>query len=115
MNETSRTELEQIKEIIRNTVDPEGIYLFGSFAYGEPREDSDYDIYVVLPDDGPRPLEAIFQIRMALLPVQKRPFDILADYASNFHDRRQGPTLEREIYQKGELLYRQQANQQRVV
>ena len=47
MNETSRTELEQIKEIIRNTVDPEGIYLFGSFAYGEPREDSDYDIYVV--------------------------------------------------------------------
>ena len=61
MNETARNELEQIKEIIRNTVDPEGIYLFGSFAYGEPREDSDYDIYVVLPDDGPRPLEAIFE------------------------------------------------------
>ena len=57
MNETARNELEQIKEIIRNTVDPEGIYLFGSFAYGEPREDSDYDIYVVLPDDGPRPLD----------------------------------------------------------
>lgn len=115
MNETTRNELEQIKEIICRTVDPEGIYLFGSFAYGQPREDSDYDLYIVLPDGGPRPLEAIFQIRMALLPVQKRPLDILADYSSNFQERITGPTLEREIYQKGELLYGQQANQQRVV
>ena len=34
MNETDRNELEQIKEIIRNTVDPEGIYLFGSSLTG---------------------------------------------------------------------------------
>ena len=36
-------EIEAITEVIKETVDCEKIYLFGSYAYGEPREDSDLD------------------------------------------------------------------------
>ena len=32
---------------------PHAIYLFGSRASGNPRPDSDYDLYVVVPDDTP--------------------------------------------------------------
>jgi predicted nucleotidyltransferase len=32
---------------------PERIYLFGSAARGDARQDSDYDLMVVLPDDAP--------------------------------------------------------------
>jgi predicted nucleotidyltransferase len=42
----------KIKDCILNTVgdDCEKIILFGSYAHETPREDSDYDFYVVLKD-----------------------------------------------------------------
>ena len=30
---------------------PEAIYLFGSYAWGEPTEDSDLDLMIVMPDN----------------------------------------------------------------
>jgi len=43
-------EITAIKESILQTVgeDCEKIILFGSYAYGLPREDSDYDVFVVV-------------------------------------------------------------------
>lgn len=40
-------------EIIENlrSIDPEKIILFGSYAWGEPTEESDIDLYVVTKDD----------------------------------------------------------------
>ncbi|MDR2542395.1 MAG: nucleotidyltransferase domain-containing protein [Treponema sp.] len=43
--------LEIIKKAILNKVDAKYIYLFGSNAYGEPNENSDIDIYAVIPDN----------------------------------------------------------------
>ena len=40
-----------IKESILKYVQAKYIYLFGSYAYGNPTEDSDIDIYVVTPDN----------------------------------------------------------------
>jgi predicted nucleotidyltransferase len=51
MNPQTMNELNQIKQIILNTVKTESIYLFGSHAYGAPTADSDFDLYVVIPDD----------------------------------------------------------------
>ena len=45
-----------LAEIVRRLVaayEPERIYLFGSAARGESGPDSDYDLLVVVPDDGP--------------------------------------------------------------
>ena len=46
MNQQVQKELELIKESVLKTVPAEAIYLFGSYAYGTPTEDSDLDIYV---------------------------------------------------------------------
>jgi predicted nucleotidyltransferase len=43
--------LNNIKESILKFVPARYIYLFGSYAYGNPTEESDIDIYVVTPDD----------------------------------------------------------------
>jgi predicted nucleotidyltransferase len=40
-----------IRDAILKNVAAKYIYLFGSYAYGEPTEDSDIDIYVVVPED----------------------------------------------------------------
>ena len=115
MKEENRRELQKICEVICETVPTIQIYLFGSFAYGQPNEDSDYDLYVVLPDDGPRPMEAIAQISHAVYPWHTRPVDIVANHESTFLYRRTGVTLQREIYRKGVLLYDKNRVEPRVV
>ena len=45
--------VQTIKAIIIDTIPVEQIYLFGSRAYGEPGDQSDIDLYVVMPDDTP--------------------------------------------------------------
>jgi len=50
MDQKVRKELDIIKDGILKTVPAEAIYLFGSYAYGTPHENSDIDIYVVIPD-----------------------------------------------------------------
>ena len=99
-------EIQQITEIIKQTVPVEKIYLFGSYAYGQPHKDSDYDFYVVLPDESIRPLDATRKIRWAVVQTPLRtPIDVLADHISRFEDRKQVNTLERKIYRDGVLLY----------
>lgn len=46
-----------ISKTIADTVSVNTIYLFGSYAYGQPHRDSDFDLYVIIPDDSLRPLE----------------------------------------------------------
>lgn len=47
--------LDQITERLVAALKPEQIILFGSYAYGEPTEDSDIDLLVVVADaDEPR-------------------------------------------------------------
>ena len=44
-------EIEQIRDKLISELSPVKIYLFGSFAYGVAREDSDFDFYIVVKDD----------------------------------------------------------------
>jgi predicted nucleotidyltransferase len=98
-------EIMRISEAIRAAVPVERIYLFGSHAYGTPREDSDFDFYLVLPDDGMKPLEAMQRAHIALPCTRSTPVDILAGYISNFEERSQFNTLERKIVRDGVMLY----------
>jgi predicted nucleotidyltransferase len=98
-------------EIITNRVlsvmpDTETIYLFGSHAYGIPREDSDIDIYVVIPDSVQRnPLEVSADIRMKLPRGFRFPLDLLVGKSSVFLRRSQGATLQKVIAESGVKLY----------
>jgi predicted nucleotidyltransferase len=101
-----KREIIQISDAIKAVVPVERIYLFGSYAYGQPDEDSDYDFFMVLPDEGIKPIEAVRQARFALIPLdRKSPIDILADYSSRFEQRSKLNTLEQRILNEGGLLY----------
>ena len=65
-----KEELSHICQIIAETVDAEKIYLFGSYAYGTPSRDSDYDLCVLVSDMALRPADAVKRIRRALFMVQ---------------------------------------------
>ena len=101
-----KQEVFEISDAIKSVVQSERIYLFGSYAYGTPDENSDFDFYIVIPDSGITPLEAIRNARFALLPLSRRTsVDILADYQSRFDMRSKLNTLERKIANEGVLLY----------
>ena len=98
-------DLELITESVLKTVPAEAIYLFGSYAYGTPTEESDLDIYVVVPDDTVDLPELQADIRELLWKKKSVPLDLLMGRSSVFHRRKTGPTLERTIAQKGAVLY----------
>ena len=84
----------------------ERIILFGSYAYGTPREGSDYDFYVVLSDDYPEsPIIAMQNINRNLGDTKFVPVDILANYKNRFDERSKLPTIERTVANKGIILY----------
>jgi predicted nucleotidyltransferase len=95
----------EIKDRIQNAVEPERIILFGSYAYGVPREDSDYDFYVVLPDSSMKPILALQTIYRNLGDTGMVPVDVLANYKTRFEERSRLPTIERKIANDGVVLY----------
>ena len=108
MNDISgiKQELDEITKIIVNTAPVKTIYLFGSYAYGTPRNDSDLDSYIVFSDDMPiRELDAIRSIRMAVAPFKTRSVDFLGLKQKMFLDRKIYATLERKIDREGLKLY----------
>ena len=101
-----RQNLDEISQIIAKTVPVESIYLFGSYAYGNPGKDSDLDLYIVFKDEMQmRELDAITAVRIAIEPVKNKSVDILGLKQNRFHDRRLYATLERKIAREGIKLY----------
>jgi predicted nucleotidyltransferase len=102
-----RDELDTLTKIIIETVPVEQIYLFGSYAYGKPHKDSDYDIYVVLEDNAPmRDLEAMDAIGLATYRKIEKPLDLIVHKKSLFLDRADGiATIEKTVLLEGMKLY----------
>jgi len=106
MNAVVDSELATLKEIIINTVPVEQIYLFGSYANGTPHKDSDLDLYVVLNDNiQMRLIDVVTKIRLAIDRKKTMPVDILVNTFTRYHDRAQGPTIERTITREGIKIY----------
>ena len=52
MNRITRSYIRKYAAQIARQFRPEKIILFGSYAYGEPTEDSDVDLLVIMPFKG---------------------------------------------------------------
>lgn len=105
MDNAVKSELEMIKKAVLNVVEPEVIYLFGSYTKGTASEDSDFDVYVVIPDNSMLPLEAMQLIGNEVFGKQTKPLELLVGRASRFHQRKLLPTLERTIATEGMIIY----------
>ena len=100
--------MDNIKESILKNVPAKYIYLFGSYAYGNPTEESDIDIYLVTPDNVGNTLEIYSRI-MVDLSLKKIFFvDLLLNRESIFNKRKIENILEETIFQKGKLIYENQ-------
>jgi predicted nucleotidyltransferase len=100
-------EILDIKDKILETVkDCEKIILFGSYAYGNPDKNSDYDFYVVLNDNDKNPFIVMGEIykRLAKSPM-KTPVDLLANYKNKFETRSKLPTIERTVANEGMIVF----------
>jgi predicted nucleotidyltransferase len=97
----------RIKDSILNTVgdDCEKIILFGSYAQGTQREDSDYDFYVVLKDGTEHPILVMQKIYEYMCDTRLTPVDVLANYKSKFEWLSTQPTIQRTIANEGIVLY----------
>lgn len=100
-----QTELEEIVSVIINTVNTEEIYLFGSFSRGEERDDSDFDIFVVLDDDEDRKILCRQKVYRALIPLNERGFDILTEYNSKFYNEKERGYMAKIVLAEGVKLY----------
>ena len=98
-------EISELRDCLVKQLSPERIYLFGSYADGTFNEDSDFDFYIVMEDDGGDPIALMTRAYKAVRGVKKRPVDILVGTKSRFDARKEQPTLEGEVYRKGVLLY----------
>jgi len=96
-----------IKTLVSHIVaqfNPEMIILFGSYAYGNPRPESDIDFLVVM-DTPEGELETSVAIKKSL-PPHAFGIDILARSSAVIKKRQaQGDWFLREVVAKGKILY----------
>jgi predicted nucleotidyltransferase len=99
----SRKTIRDFAKRIGRRFSPDRVILFGSYAYGKPTRDSDVDLLVVLPFEGPSGLKAA-EIMHALSP--RIPVDIVVRTPEDL-GRRLGLNdfFLQEITSKGEVLY----------
>lgn len=102
----SKTLPKAVKKIAE-TLEPEKIILFGSYAYGKPTPDSDVDLLIVMKSKGSY-RENLHAVSMLLYP---RPFpvDIIIKTPKEINEAMKGGKdngfFIREIVNKGKVLY----------
>lgn len=108
MPQDVKMEIDNIIRKINSSTNAEKIYLFGSYAYGNPNEDSDIDLCVVTNDNEIRKIDIIRRIRKAISDVATMPVDIVVYYKDDFVERAKlGCTIEHKIAFEGVSIYEQ--------
>ena len=98
-----RKQIKDLCEQIVRAVRPQQIILFGSYAYGQPTEESDVDLLVVMPFEG-HPHEQAFRIRKEI--DHRIPMDLLVRTPEFIADRiAMGDFFMLEIVEQGKVIY----------
>jgi predicted nucleotidyltransferase len=103
LNQSTMEQVHQLCDQIVREFHPRKIILFGSYAYGQPTEDSDVDILIVMPFDGSSRDQAV-KIRTRIdTPVA---MDLLVRTPEQISERlAMDDFFIREIIEQGKVLY----------
>ena len=89
--------------------EPEKIILFGSYAYGQPNEDSDLDILVIKDIEAAKVREFRIDLKLKLWNIIQKlniPIDIFVDSQQSIDQRiEDGDQFYKEIISKGTVIY----------
>jgi predicted nucleotidyltransferase len=105
VNPNIQKELSTVLEAITSNTKIEDAFLFGSWAYGEPKPDSDLDIYLVIPDNDVDICDLNAEIRFALYKKISLPLDLVIAKKSVFERRSKTLTLESIIAKQGVRIH----------
>jgi predicted nucleotidyltransferase len=97
--------INNIKESVLKFVPAKYIYLFGSYAYGNPTEKSDIDVYIVTPDNMNNFSELYTKIIGDLSDKKIFFIDLSLNVESDFNIRKTRNRFEKTIFQKGKIIY----------
>ena len=105
MKKISKSKIQEAVKRLAATYEPLTIYLFGSYAWGEPHEESDLDFMLVVPEN----VEHTFDLRRkgnrALAGIGFS-VDFLFNSPTSFNDRANHPSsLEYKIKKEGKIVY----------
>jgi predicted nucleotidyltransferase len=84
---------------------PEKIILFGSYAWGEPNEDSDVDLFVIVPDSSERPIQRMQRAQHCLGDLRVSTDIIVRTRAETDRYRNVRASLEHKVFGEGRVLY----------
>jgi len=99
----SHQEIQLFCQQIVEHFQPEQIILFGSHAYGQPNQDSDVDLLVILPFEG-QPVYKAIEIRKKLKPTFS--LDLITRTSQQIQQRLEmGDFFIKDILEKGHILY----------
>jgi len=103
------TRAQEIENIVRRIVEeyrPLKVILFGSYAYGEPTEDSDLDLLIVK-ETSERFIDRWVRVRELIADAERRiPVEPIVMTPDELDRRlRGGDQFVREIVSQGKLLY----------
>ena len=99
-----RKQIRKFSAAVAREFRPEKIILFGSYGYGNPTEDSDVDLLVIMPRTRERGERMSVRIRHAV--PRDFPLDLLVRTPAEVNKRlRWGDLFLQEVMEKGELLY----------
>ncbi|MEM3563272.1 MAG: nucleotidyltransferase domain-containing protein [Candidatus Jordarchaeaceae archaeon] len=96
----------EIVEKLKSEYKPLKIILFGSYAYGNPGEDSDIDL-LILKDTGGRRVDRFVEVKRIICDPNRRiPVSALVYTPEELEERlRMGEDFVKEIVEKGIVLY----------
>lgn len=104
--ENSKKILSEVVEKLINQYKPLSIILYGSYAHGNPTEDSDIDL-LILKNTNKRRVDRFVQVKKIIYdPRNKIPISPLIYNPKELEERlRIGDDFIKEIYKKGTILY----------
>lgn len=107
MNEKAQKELNSlVEQITKANQEVVKVILFGSYAYGTPTEDSDFDLCVLVRDDVENTREIRKRIHLGLYEMMDTPIDLMIYQVSKYQTRASSVvTLEYKIDKEGVVLY----------
>lgn len=98
--------LEDIKKRLIIAYNPVAIYLFGSYAWGTPDEESDLDLLIIVDKSEEKSFRRPLVGYKALRGLELISKDLIIETKEEFEQRsREVSTLEYKIKKCGELLY----------
>lgn len=101
-----QAQITKAAQTIATQFQPEKIFLFGSFAYGQPNAHSDIDLLVVMPFAGSPFRQAAKLLGQVVQAVGVLPLDLLVRTQEQVQERLQlGDRFMQEITERGKVLY----------